>query len=129
MESAEFNWGSVSAKVDAGLASLVLMQIQQQMAGGGWWMANGDVMGGMRFQGSWNMGKGNGGLVTPPNPRSLSADSNRPRHQCKRGNCGQSGSHSRLNSVKPEPKREAGAESDTSLIRWLYLPLLLDHSS
>ena len=129
MESAEFNWGSVSAKVDAGLASLVLMQMQQWMAGGRWWMANGDVMGGMGFPGSRNMGKGSGGLVTPPSPRSLSADSNHPCRQCKRGNCGQSGSHSRSNLVKPDPKREAGAESDTSLIRWLYLPLLLDHSS
>ena len=54
----EFNWGSASAKVDAGLASLVLMQTQ-------WQMENGDVMGGIGFPESRSKGKGSGGFVTP----------------------------------------------------------------
>ena len=127
VKSMESNLGSASAKVDAGLASLALMQTQHRMA-------NGDVMGGMGFPVSRNMGTGSGGLVTPPSPRSLSADSNRPRRQRKKGSRGRSGSrsHSRPRS-EPEPEveveAEAGAESDASSIRRPYSPSLPGDSS
>lgn len=123
VKSVESNFGSASAKVDAGLASLALMQTQQRMT-------NGDAIGVVGFPGSRNMGKGSGGLVTPPSPRSLSADSNRPRRQRKKGSRGRSGSrsHSRSNS-ELEPEQEAGADSDASSIRRSCSPSLPGDSS
>lgn len=41
------------------------------------------------------------GLITPPSPRSLSADSNRPRHRRKRSARGRSASSSRSRSPSP----------------------------
>lgn len=67
VESVESSLGLTSAKVDAGLTSLALMQSRQ-------WIANGDVICTMGFP----------GLVTPPSPRSLSTDSNCPCRQRKK---------------------------------------------
>jgi hypothetical protein len=63
----ESSLGSATAKVDTGLASLALLQHQNGLG-------NGDVT---VFHGT------SSGLVTPPSPRSLSADLNRPR-QCRK---------------------------------------------
>jgi hypothetical protein len=48
---------------------------------------NGDAVkgsGGFYRHGASASGSGTGGLVTPPSPRSLSADSNRPRQRRRR---------------------------------------------
>jgi hypothetical protein len=70
VKAVETNLGTAAAKLDAGLASLALMQRQRQGLALG--LGNGEVVKGF-------YGSGRGGLVTPPSPRSLSADSNRPR--------------------------------------------------
>jgi hypothetical protein len=54
---------------------LAVLQRQQQGLALG--MGNGEIVKGFH-------GSGRGGLVTPPSPRSLSADSNRPRQRRKK---------------------------------------------
>ena len=76
MKSFETNLGDTAAKFDDALASLAVSQCQyqqQQVQGSG--MGDGDVV--KRFYGS----SGRGGLVTPPSPRSLNADSNKPTRE------------------------------------------------
>lgn len=72
VKAVESNLGSTAAKFDAGLAALPLLQRQQ---GSKLRFGLSDADGHKSFY---------GGLVTPPSPRSLSADSNRPQHCRKR---------------------------------------------
>ena len=98
--------------VDSGLATLAQMQTQQ-------WMTNRDVMAGVGFLESRDIGNGSGGFVTPPSLRSLGADSNRCHYQPKEGSHGQSGSRSHCSNLKLPVEREleAGVDSDASSIR------------
>lgn len=98
--------------VDGGLATLARMQTQQRMT-------DGDVMAGVGFLESRDIGNGSGGLVTPPSLRSLGADSNRCRYQPKEGSRGRSGSRSHCSNSKLPVEREleAGVDSDASSIR------------
>jgi hypothetical protein len=69
---------------ESGLASLAVLQRQQQqtqLLGG---FRNGDVMKGFHRN-------GRGGLIMPPSPRSLSADSNRPQPRKKRSSSSRAG--------------------------------------
>jgi hypothetical protein len=75
VKAVELNLGTAAAKVNAGLVSLAIMQHQQQGLALG--LGNGEVVKGFH-------GSGRGGLVTPPSPRSLSADSNRSRQRRKK---------------------------------------------
>lgn len=72
---------TAQAKLDNGLASITSFQIQQRQ------IPNGHA----KLAGS-------GGLVTPPSPRSLSAESTRPRHKKRRST---SRGRSRSRSVSP----------------------------
>lgn len=72
---------TAQAKLDNGLASMTSFQIQQRQ------IPNGHT----KLAGS-------GGLVTPPSPRSLSAESTRPRHKKRRST---SRGRSRSRSVSP----------------------------
>jgi hypothetical protein len=75
VKSVENNLGTVTAKFSAGLASLEVLQHQQRhQRGPGVGIGNGGVV---KFipRGS----SGQGGLVTPRGPRSLTADSDRLR--------------------------------------------------
>jgi hypothetical protein len=105
---------SLAAKVDAGLASLTLVQHQRGLG-------NGDAK---RFH------ETSGGLVTPPSPRSLSADSNRPRQRRKRA----SSSRGRSRSNSREANGCAESESSISSMRAsmpsrTYSPSIPDDSS
>jgi hypothetical protein len=125
VKSAETNLSTSAAKFDAGLASLAVLQRQQQhtQALG---LGNGEVVKGV-FHGS---SSGRGGLVTPPSPRSLSADSNRPRQRRKRA----SSSRGRGRSTSIEVI-DRGAESESSTtsthasLGRPYTPSLPDDSS
>ena len=108
-KSVETTLGATAAKFDAGLASLAVLQRQQQQLQLqsqplGLGMGNGDVKG---FHGGSGSSGARGGLVTPPSPRSLSADSNRPRQRRKRSSSGRGRGRS-AGSV------DAGVESECS---------------
>jgi hypothetical protein len=70
--------------------------------------------------GASGSGSGTGGLVTPPSPRSLSADSNRPRQQRRRtGSRGRSSSRGEVRGGTDRVRAELevidrGAESESS---------------
>jgi hypothetical protein len=91
----ESNIGTAAAKVNAGLASLAIMQSQRQGIALG--LGNGEVVKGFH-------GSGRGGLVTLPNPRSLSVESNRPRQRSKKTRGAEMGSI------------DCGAESESNTI-------------
>lgn len=89
VKSVESNLGNTAAKFDAGLATLAILQ-RQQGAISGYGLIGGD--GPKSFQHS-------GSLVTPPSPRMLSADSDRPPHRPKGTNSNMRGC-SRLHEVE-----------------------------
>ncbi|KAF7965749.1 hypothetical protein HWV62_42008 [Athelia sp. TMB] len=112
VKSVESNLGNTAAKFDAGLATLALLQ-RQQGTTAGFGLIGGD--GPKGFQHS-------GGLVTPPSPRSHSADSDRPRHRRKRTNSSMRGrSHS--HDVEPVAVEEHDEPTRP------YTPSLPDDSS
>jgi hypothetical protein len=103
----ETNLGTTAAKFDAGLAGLALLQQHQQQASQLLGLGNGEVVRGIH-------GNGRGGLVTPPSPRSLSADSNRPRQRQKRSSSSRARGRSSSRGDGLEIV-ERGAESESSL--------------
>lgn len=87
------------AKVDSGLASMTSFQVQQRQQ-----LPNGHA----KLTGS-------GGLVTPPSPRSLSAESTRPRQKKRRTSSARGRSRSRSRSESPDPAHvngESGHDHD-----------------
>ncbi|TFK86123.1 hypothetical protein K466DRAFT_600587 [Polyporus arcularius HHB13444] len=80
MRAAEETVTNAAAKVESSLLSLASFQAQHQHG-----LMNGNAK-----------PHTSGGLVTPPSPRSLSADSTRPRRQRKRG-------RTRSRSISPAP--------------------------
>jgi hypothetical protein len=78
VNSVETNLGMTAAKFDAGLANLAVLQQRQQQK----LVGNGDIMKGFHHQ--QGSSSGQGGLVTPPSPRSLSANLKRQRQRWKR---------------------------------------------
>jgi hypothetical protein len=113
-KSVESSLGSANAKVDAGLASLALLQHQHSLG-------NGDVK---VFHGT------SGGLVTPPSPRSLSADSNRPRQRRKRSHSGRGRGRSQSREVNGCAEGEHNITSDhLSMPSRSYSPSIPDDSS
>jgi hypothetical protein len=102
VKTVETNLGIAAAKFDAGLASLVLLQWQQQQQGQALvLLGNGDV--GNVFP--HGRGCGCGGLVTC----SLRADSNGPRQRGKRSSL----SHARYKSAS-RGEMDHGVESECS---------------
>jgi hypothetical protein len=78
-------------------------------------LGNGDIGNGFPH------GSGRGGLATSPSPRSLSADSNRPKQRRKMS------SSSRVRSeIGVSKNRVESRCSTTSLVR-PYTPFLADH--
>jgi hypothetical protein len=102
VKSAETKLSTSAAKFDASLASLAVLQSQQQhtQALG---LENGEVVKGVFHESS----SGCRGLVTLPSPRSLSADLNRPRQRQKQA----SSSWGRRRSTSIEVI-DRGAESE-----------------
>ncbi|OSD07875.1 hypothetical protein PYCCODRAFT_1357554 [Trametes coccinea BRFM310] len=99
MRAAEETITGAASKVESGLLSLASFQAQHQQ---------GAMNGNAKPHSS-------GGLVTPPSPRSLSAESTRPRQRRKRVSTSRGRTRSR--SVSPgaavdEPKRGAGPNAD-----------------
>jgi len=82
-------------------------------------LGNGDVMKGFHSN-------GRGGLVTPPSPRSLSADSNRPRQRKKRSNSrrARGRSTSRGGEGVETEVIDRGAESESSTTSSTHPPSL-----
>jgi uncharacterized phage infection (PIP) family protein YhgE len=123
VKSAETNLSTSAAKFDAGLASLAVLQQQHTQALG---LGNGEVVKGVFHGGS----SGRGGLVTPPSPRSLSADSNRPRQRRKRASS--SWGRGRSTSIEVIDRGAESESSTTSTHASLgrpYTPSLPDDSS
>ena len=123
VKAVETSLSTAASKFDAGLASLAILQCQQHSLALG--MGTGEIVKGFH-------GSGRGGLVTPPSPRSLSADSNRPRQRRKNVSGSQGRSASRGTEVETI---DCGAESESnttsthpSLDR-PYTPSLPDESS
>ncbi|GJE86722.1 FHA and PRK00409 domain-containing protein [Phanerochaete sordida] len=87
MKKMETSLESTSAKVDSGLASFASFQVQHHQAPNG---------------------HAKLGLVTPPSPRSLSAESTRPRTKKRRS----SSSRGRSRSRSESPTRVNGGEHD-----------------
>ncbi|KAI0635032.1 hypothetical protein C8Q77DRAFT_1156387 [Trametes polyzona] len=85
MRAAEETITGAAAKVESGLLSLASFQAQQQQS-----FMNGNAK-----------PHSSGGLVTPPSPRSLSAESTRPRQRRKRVSTSRGRTRSR--SVSPGP--------------------------
>lgn len=112
VKAVESNLGNTAAKFDAGLATLALLQ-RQQGSTSGFGLSGAD--GHKSFR---------GGLVTPPSPRSLSADSDRPRHRRKRTS---SNTRGRPRSGSREVQT-IGAEDHDEVHR-PYTPSLPDDSS
>jgi hypothetical protein len=75
VKAVETSLGTTASKFDAGLASLAVLQCQQQGLALG--LGNGEIVKGFH-------GSGHGGLITPPSPCSLSADLNRLRQRRKK---------------------------------------------
>ncbi|OBZ78501.1 hypothetical protein A0H81_02129 [Grifola frondosa] len=86
MRSVEESVVSAVSKVESGLVSLAAFQAQQQRP---------------QLNGSAKL-NGSGGLVTPPSPRSLSAESTRSRQRKKRVNSSRGRTRSRSLSLGPE---------------------------
>lgn len=72
-------------------------------------MGNGDVVKGFH----WSSGRG--GLVTPPSPRSLSADSNRPKRRRKRSSSSRGSGRSTSHGAVDVDHVGRGAESESSM--------------
>ncbi|EKM56851.1 uncharacterized protein PHACADRAFT_254197 [Phanerochaete carnosa HHB-10118-sp] len=87
MRQVETGLENTSVKVDSGLASIASFQVQQYQAPNG---------------------HAKLGLVTPPSPRSLSAESTRPRQKKRRS----SSSRGRSRSRSESPTRVNGGEHD-----------------
>jgi len=88
-------------------------------------MGNGDVVKGFH----WSSGRG--GLVTPPSPHSLSADSNRPRWRRKRSSSSWGRGRSASRGAVDVDHVDCGAETSThpsSLGERPYTPSLPDDS-
>ncbi|KAI8986822.1 hypothetical protein BD414DRAFT_515051 [Trametes punicea] len=101
MRAAEETISGAASKVESGLLALASFQAQHQQG-----LMNGNAK-----------PHSSGGLVTPPSPRSLSADSTRPRQRRKRVSSSRGRTRSR--SVSPgaavdEPKRDAPRGVDSS---------------
>ena len=77
VKAVETSLGTAASKFNAGLASLAVLQRQQQGLALG--LGNCEIVKGFHRS-------RRGGLVTPLSPRSLSADSNRPRQRRKKVN-------------------------------------------
>ncbi|EMD31989.1 hypothetical protein CERSUDRAFT_144523 [Gelatoporia subvermispora B] len=93
----EESFGRAVSKVESGLSTLSTLQAAQQHQPNG----NAKIHG--------------GGLVTPPSPRSLSADSTRPRQRKKRSSSSRGRSRTRSRSPGPPPeKHDAGHEGNGS---------------
>lgn len=89
MRAAEDTVTNAAAKVESGLLSLASFQAQHQHG-----LMNGNAK-----------PHTSGGLVTPPSPRSLSAESTRPRRQRKR--VSPSRGRTRSRSISPAPTDDA----------------------
>ncbi|KAI0360813.1 hypothetical protein OH77DRAFT_1393258 [Trametes cingulata] len=100
MRAAEETISGAAAKVESGLLSLASFQAQQQQS-----LMNGNAK-----------PRSSGGLVTPPSPRSLSAESTRPRTRRKRVSTSRGRTRSR--SVSPgaavDEQQHAGARDGDS---------------
>ncbi|KAI0659051.1 hypothetical protein C8Q70DRAFT_1054345 [Cubamyces menziesii] len=99
MRSAEETITTAASKVESGLLSLASFQAQHQQS-----LLNGNAK-----------PHSSGGLVTPPSPRSLSAESTRPRQRRKRVSTSRGRTRSR--SVSPgaavdEPNRSTTHDAD-----------------
>jgi hypothetical protein len=115
--------GTAASKFDAGLASLAILQHQQQGLALG--MGNGEIVKGFHRS-------GRGGLVTPPSPRSLSADLNRPRQRRKKVSGSRGRSASRGTEVETIDRGAESKSNTTSTHPSLdqpYTPSLPDESS
>jgi hypothetical protein len=100
VKSIQTNLGMAAAEFDAGLVSLAVLQRQQQLA-----LGNGDVIKGFSER--------HGGPVTPPSPRSLSADLNRPMQRRKKAGSSRVQGRSASRGADPEVI-DRGAESEHS---------------
>ncbi|KAI0777539.1 hypothetical protein BD413DRAFT_467114 [Trametes elegans] len=101
MRAAEETISNAASKVDSGLLSLASFQAQHQQS---------------LLNGSAKPHSPSGGLVTPPSPRSLSAESTRPRSRRKRPSSSRGRTRSR--SVSPgaavdEPSLGAARDADS----------------
>jgi hypothetical protein len=99
VRAVEAGLGSAAARVDTGLASLAAVQTQLQHQ---WHLGNGDAK-----------HNSSGGLVTPPSPRSLSADSTRPRQRRKRSNSSRGRSRSQLGGARPTTESDSSADNSS----------------
>ncbi|KIM79867.1 hypothetical protein PILCRDRAFT_823052 [Piloderma croceum F 1598] len=125
VKSVETNLGTTAAKFDAGLASLAVLQRQQQHAQA-LGLGNGEIVKG-GFHGS---SSGRGGLVTPPSPRSLSADSNRPRQRRKRTSSSRGrGRSTSIDVIDRGAESESSTSSTHASLGRPYTPSLPDDSS
>ncbi|KAI0646179.1 hypothetical protein C8Q79DRAFT_926207 [Trametes meyenii] len=105
MRSAEDTISNAASKVESGLLSLASFQAQQQQG---------------RLNGSAKP-HSSGGLVTPPSPRSLSAESTRPRQRRKRVSSSRGRTRSRsaspgpaVDDLDPRDSRDADSSEGSS---------------
>jgi hypothetical protein len=112
---------SIGERFDVGLAGFASLQQQQQEERSSAGMNGDAVRGSSRFyrHGASGSGSGTGGLVTPPSPRSLSANSNRPWQQRRTGLRGRSSSRDEVRGGTDRARAglevlDQGAESESS---------------
>ena len=123
VKAVETSLSTAASKFDAGLASLAVLQRQQQGLALG--MGNGEIVKG--FHGSRC-----GGLVTPPSPHSLSADSNRLRQRRKKvsGSRGRSALRgTEVETIDRGAESESNTTSTHPSLDQPYTPSLPDESS
>jgi hypothetical protein len=97
LSRARDEWENKVRQVDSGIEKLEKLQ-RTVLLGDGSWNGNGDVM----------HGHSGGGLATPPSPRSLSSDSNKPRRR-------RTGSRGRSSSKNTRRSEEERVEQRDSL--------------
>ena len=97
MRGLEDGFGNTVSKLESGLAVLSAFQGQSHQQGG---LPNGNF-------------KHSGGLVTPPSPRSLSAESTRPRQRKKRASASRGRTRSRSTSTGDGQDQQPGSSASS----------------